>query len=304
MDKFVCLQTFVKVVEHGGFAAAARVLNSSRSAANKAVLQLEKHLGVPLLTRSTRRVQPTEAGSVFYEKCVSLLEDLEQAEAAISQLQQEPRGRLKINAPMTFGTLQLSPAIARFMARYPDIQVEMVLNDRLVDPISEGFDLTVRIAINPEVTDLVARQIALIPQVLCAAPTYIARHGAPQHPAELNGHTCLHYGHLQMGEPWKLRGTDGEHTVVVKGALCANNGEVLRDAALEGLGITVLPVFLVGQALQQNHLINLMPEFQPPPLRLYVIYPPQRYLSAKTRLLVEFLSARFTGASQFRDTDQ
>ena len=295
MDRFESIRAFVKVVEHRGFAAAARAMNMSRSAVNKHVIALEDRLGVQLLTRTTRKVTPTDTGIAFYERCISILGELESAELAASQLQQEARGTLKVNAPMTFGTMHLSRLIADFMGRYPDLRIELTLSDRITDPIEDGADVTIRITEPPGPANLIAHEIVEGRLAVCAAPSYVARQGAPQHPGELAAHSCLHYGHLAAGNVWHFTGADGAHAVRVSGALCSNNGEVLRDAAIAGRGIAVLPTFIVGADLQSGRLTSLLPDYAPPKLAIYVLYPPNRHLSAKIRLFTEFMAERFAG---------
>ncbi|MBF2034003.1 MAG: LysR family transcriptional regulator, partial [Leptolyngbyaceae cyanobacterium T60_A2020_046] len=234
MDKFESIRAFVRVVEVGGFAAAAREMGLSRSAVNKLVLNLEDDLRVQLLHRTTRKVSPTPTGLAFYERCVAILADLEEAELAVSTLQTEPRGQLRVNAPMSFGTLFLAPAIADFLQHYPDLHVELSLSDRLIDPIDEGFDVTVRIAQPPDTPSLIVHELFPAPVILCAAPGYLSHHGVPQNPADLAHHACLTYGHLATDMQWTLMGPDGEHRVSIRGPLCSNNGEPLRDAAIHG----------------------------------------------------------------------
>lgn len=295
MDRFENIRAFVNVVEHGGFAAAGRAMNVSRSAANKHVIALEDRLGVQLLTRTTRKVTPTDTGYAFYERCLAILGDLESAELAAGQSQQEARGTLKVNAPMTFGTMHLSRLIADFMGRYPELRIELTLSDHLTDPVTDGADLTVRVTAPPGPANLVSHQIAHGRLALCAAPGYIAEHGAPQHPKELSGRVCLHYGNLSAGNVWHLRGADGEHAIRVRGTLCSNNGTVLRDAVLAGRGIAMLPTFITGADLQSGRLISLLADYAPPELAIYVLYPRNRHLSAKIRLFTEFMEERFAG---------
>jgi DNA-binding transcriptional LysR family regulator len=293
MDKFESLRAFTQVVNSGGFAAAAREMGVSRSAVNKLVIALEAQLGVQLLHRSTRVVTPTESGLAFHERCVEILGNLEEAERAIAQMQAEPRGRLRVNAPMTFGTLHLAPALADFLVQYPDLRVQLTLSDRFIDPIEEGFDLTVRIAKPQEAASLIVHPLAAAQRVLCAAPAYLNLRGTPAHPQDLHRHSCLHYGQLAVDSQWTLVGPEGEHTIAVKGVLCSNNGEVLRDAAVRGLGITLLPRFIVEPELQQGALQIVLPDYQPPELMIALIYPVNRHLSTKVRLFVEFLQMRF-----------
>jgi DNA-binding transcriptional LysR family regulator len=291
MDKLESMRAFTQVVEAGGFAAAARRMGLSRSAVNKLVMNLEEHLQTQLLHRTTRRVSPTDAGRAYYDRCLAILADLEEAELALTQLQSEPRGNLRINAPMTFGILHLAPLVVEFMAQYPELHVELVLNDRRIDPIEEGFDITVRIAEQPPTSGLIAHPLAPCPLVLCAAPTYLQRRGTPEHPEDLKEHDCLHYGHRAQDNSWNLVG-DAPYSVGISGPLCCNNGEVLREAALAGLGIVMLPEFIVEKDLQAEGLRPVLVDYPPPPINIYALYPVNRHLSVKVTRLVEFLAEK------------
>lgn len=293
MDKFESLRAFTQVVECGGFAAAARRMGLSRSAVNKLVLNLEDHLQVQLLHRTTRKVSTTATGQAFYHRCVAILADMAEAEQAVSRQQTEPRGHLRINAPMSFGTLHLAPAIADFLQQYPDLHGELSLSDRFIDPIEEGFDITIRIAQPPDSPSLIAHELCPAPVILCAAPAYLAHHGPPQHPDDLSHHACLTYGHLSSATPWTLIGPEGSHRVSVSGPLCANNGEPLRQAAVQGLGITLLPRFLIEAELAAGQLVQVLPAYAAPTLSVWVLYPVNRHLSTKVQVFTAFLQARF-----------
>lgn len=294
MDKFEGMRAFTQVVAAGGFAAAAREMGLSRSAVNKLVINLENELGVQLLHRSTRRVSPTEMGRAFYDRCVQILTDLEEAERSLSYLHQEPQGLLKINAPMSFGTEHLAPAVLEFMQQYPDLQVQLILEDRFVDPIQEGYDLVVRIAQPPDSASLVVHDLTPARRILCASPSYLQHHGEPLAPADLAQHSCLHYGYLATGNSWRLMDHEREYAVSVRGLVCSNNGEVLREAAVQGFGITLLPVFLVENELASGTLVAVLTAYSPPPISVCVIYPINRHLSTKIQLMTEFLKQRFT----------
>lgn len=293
MDKFVSLNAFTKVVEEGGFAAAGRALGLSRAQVNKLVISLEEALDVQLLNRTTRTVAATPAGLVFYERAQTILNDLAEAEASIREEHDEPRGELKINAPMSFGTMHLAPALADFMLKHPQIRVELVLNDRFVDPVAEGFDITVRIAERVEVSSLIDHEIVEVKRVVCAAPEALKRFGEPKVPGDLVGLPCLHYGNLPTGKTWRLIGPEGTVDIRVNGVLCSNNGEVLRDAAVKGLGFTKLPTFIVGAELQEGRLVTVLADYKAPSIFLTLLYPPNRHLSARIRILVEFFYERF-----------
>jgi DNA-binding transcriptional LysR family regulator len=292
MDKFESMRAFTRVVAAGGFAAAAREMGMTRSAVNKLVANLENDLGVQLLHRSTRRVTPTETGLAFYERCVNILADLEAAEIAVSRLQEEPRGMLKINAPMTFGVLTLAPVVTEFMGQYPDLQVQLTLEDRFIDPIEEGFDVTIRIAQPPDSASLIVHELAPVRRVMAASPTYLANHPPLNHPQDLKDHACLHYGYLTTGNQWKLSGPDGDYAISIKSILCSNNGQILKAGAIQGLGITLLPTFIISDELRRGELTPVLPTYRPPDIALSVIYPVNRHLSAKVHLFVEFLRDR------------
>jgi len=295
VDKFESMRAFTQVVEAGGFAAAARQMGLSRSVVNKSVIKLEEELGTQLLRRSTRQVTPTETGLAFYDRCVQILGELDAALSAITELQERPTGNLRLNAPMSFGTLHLSPLVAEFMSRHPEVHVELVLNDRFVDPIEEGFDVTLRIAEPVISTSLIAREIVTAKRVLCASADYLRAAGVPSVPAELKHHRCLHYGYLGSGSQWRLTGPDGTRSYGVDCAMWSNNGEVLRDAAINHQGIALLPTFIVGQALQSGQLQTILNEFRPPDIVLSALYPRHRFLSTKVRLFLDLLHERFGG---------
>lgn len=295
MDKFESMRMFTRVVDAGGFAAAARDLGLSRSVVNKHVISLEQTLGTQLLRRSTRQVTPTETGKDFYDRCVQILDQLDEAIACVGELQQQPSGNLRVNAPMSFGELHLSEVIADFMAEYPQVHVELVLNDRFVDPIEEGFDITLRIGEPRVSTSLISTEIVTMNRVLCASPDYLARHGTPQHPAELKQHRCLHYGYLESGNRWRLKGPDGEHSHSINCVMWSNSGVTLQHAAIRHQGITLLPTFIVGEALRSNKLMTLLDNFKAPEISLYLLYPRHRYLSAKLQLFIEKVTQRFSG---------
>ncbi len=293
MDKFAALRAYVAVVEQDGFAAAARAMGQSRSAVNRLVIALEDQLGVQLLNRTTRQVSPTANGAAFYDKAKRILDDLAEAERELGEAQTDVAGQLRINAPMSFGTMHLGPAIADFSALHPRLRIELHLNDRIVDIIGEGFDIAIRIAEPREDSSLVDFRICEARRVICASPEYLARHGQPERPEDLKQHACLHYGNLPSGNLWRLIGPGGSAGVHVNNVLCSNNGEVLRDAAVAGRGVTLLPTFIVGRELQAGRLVTVMPDFRAPEMMLAAVYPPSRHLSAKIRLFTDFLVERF-----------
>jgi DNA-binding transcriptional LysR family regulator len=292
MDKLVSMRAFAKVIEHGSFSTAGREMRLSRSAVSKYVIDLEQQLGVQLLNRTTRSAVPTDNGRVYYERCVAILSEIEEADIAVAHLQAEPRGLLRVNAPMSFGTLHLGRAVASFMERYPELQIELRLSDQQLDTVQEGFDVTIRIADLADST-LIARKIVSARRVLCASPGYLKRRGTPRHPNDLREHECLSYGHLATGTQWKLTGKDGDHWLQVPSKLCTNNAEVLRDAAVSGRGIALLPTFIAGPDLRRGRLTAILAGYRAPELSVCALYPPTRHLSMKVRVFIDFLVERF-----------
>src|ERR1700726_423330 len=294
MDKLTSIRAFTRVVQQGSFAAAARDLRLSRSAVSKYVIELEQEIGSQLLVRTTLSASPTEKGQAYYERCLAILGDLEEADLAVARLQSEPRGLLRVNAPMSFGTLHLGRAVADFMEKYLELQIQLILSDQQIDPVQEGFDVTLRIADLPS-SSLVARKIAPAARVVCAAPSYLARRGIPGHPNDLRDHDCLAYGYLATGNQWKLTGPDGDHWIHIPWTLGRINGEVLREAVVKGRGIALLRSFIVGADLQEGSLRSILTDYAAPEISLYAIYPPTRHLSVKVRAFIDFLIERFGG---------
>lgn len=292
MDRLDAMRAFARVVDGGSYAEAARQLGLTRSAISKAVTELERHLGARLLDRTTRRVTPTEAGRAYHERITGILSDVAETEAAVSRLHDEPRGLLRVNAPMSFGTLYLSSAIADFMVAYPDLRIEAIMNDRFIDPLEEGVDVTVRIGVLAD-SSLIARKLAPARRVLVASPDYLKRYGAPRTPDDLATHRALNFGHASGSQRWQLEVGGEVVSVPIDAILCSNNGDVLRAAAVHGNGITLLPTFLVGPDIAEGRLSVVMPEHPPVGLGIYALYAPNRFLAAKTRVFVDFLSARF-----------
>lgn len=292
MDKLEAMNAFAKVVSLGSYAEAARSLGVTRSAVSKAVMELEQTLGARLLDRTTRRVGPTEAGLAYYERCVDILSRVEETELQVARLHDEPRGVLKINGPTSFGALYLGPAIASFMASYRDLKIELTLTDRFVDPVEEGVDITIRIARLAD-SSLIAKKLAPARRVLVASSAYLKEFGSPQSPRDLASHRCLTYGHSTTMQRWQL--TDGGETiaVAVNSALCSNNGDVLRTAALAGHGVTLLPTFIVGPDIAAGNLKVVLEDYPPTSLGIYALYLPNRFLAAKTRLLIDHLASAF-----------
>jgi len=287
------MTAFSRVAETGSFSEAARRLRSSKSVVSRQIAALESELGVRLLHRSTRALTLTEAGRSYFDQIVRILADIDEANLSVSHLQAAPRGRLRVNAPMSFGIRHLAPAIPDFLARCPEVEIDMTLNDRFVDLVDEGFDMAVRIGQLID-SSLVARRLAPLRRVVCASPAYLAARGIPTTPDEITGHECLCYSNMSAGNEWKFVGPDGRPwPVEVKGRLRINNGDALRIAALGGLGLACLPTFIVGEDLRAGTLVPVLTEAIQQEGGVFAVYPHARLLSPKVRVFIDFLAERF-----------
>ncbi|WP_448205482.1 LysR family transcriptional regulator [Azospirillum sp. sgz302134] len=292
MDRLDDMLAFIKVVDTKSFTAAAERLNLSKSVVSRRIAELENRLGARLLNRTTRKLSLTEVGQAYYERCTRIIADLEEAEQAVADLHSAPRGRLRVNAPVSFGYKHLAPAVAEFLERHPSIEIEMDLNDRYVDLIDEGYDLAVRIGRLRD-SSLIAKRLAPARAVVCASPSYLETHGTPSVPEDLASHNCLIYTNVPTAEQWQFR-VDGEvRSVRVSGSLRANNGDLLCAAAVAGVGIAALPTFLCGDALASGALKCLLLDCYSLESNVYAVYPQNRHLSPKVRVFVDFLAERF-----------
>ena len=261
MRNLAAIEAFVEAANLGSFSDAARKLRSSKSAVSRHVATLESTLGARLFHRTTRSLNLTEAGRAYHERAARILADLEEANRAVGQLQSAPRGKIRVNAPMSFGFLHLAPALPDFLARYPDVEVDLTLNDRFVDIIEEGYDIAVRIGALAD-SSLVARRIAPIRRAICASPRYLAEHGAPRSPADLARHQCIFNSNMAAAREWGFVGADGKPIhVALSGRLSVNNGDAQRAAALAGAGFVSLPTFIVGDDLRAGRLVKALDAF-------------------------------------------
>ena len=293
MEDLQRMAIFAAVVEARSFSEAARRLWMSKSAISKAVTQLERSVGARLLNRTTRAMSLTEAGSLFHAHCVRIVDELEQARLAVGQFHSEARGLLRISASVAFGTLHIAPALPEFLARHPQVRIDMAIGDRLVDLAEERFDVAVRISREPA-PNLVARRLAAVNRKIVATPGYFARHGVPATPAELAAHNCLTYTHFNPQDTWRLRGPAGDITVPIQGNLRLNDDEALSAAVLGGLGVALLPTFIIGGDLQAGRLQAVLSDYVPSERHIHAVYLPNRHLPASVRAFVDFLRERFS----------
>jgi DNA-binding transcriptional LysR family regulator len=290
------IEAFVETVRAGGMAAAARKLGSTRARVSRQVQQLETALGAQLLVRTTRALRLTEAGSAYLEVAEAALTQLAEGARRVAEGQGRVSGVLRVNAPMSFGVRVLGPLLPRFLAVHPMLELQLTLSDEFIDPIRSGHDVTLRIGQLAD-SGLIARRLMDAPRLLAAAPSYLAEHGTPAHPAELERHRCLNYSYSSTGGVWALRRGAEELKVAAEGPLCANNGDVLLAAAEAGLGLVLLPEFIVCDALAAGRLVEVLPDWRPPPIAVHALYPPNRQLPLRTRRFLDFLIEALGGAA-------
>ncbi len=295
MNDLTGMAIFARVAEAKSFSLAARRLNLSKSVVSKHVAKLEQYLGARLLNRTTRSLSLTEIGAAFYEHCARIVEEVEKAELIVGGFSSAPRGVIKINASVEFGTVHVAPALPVFLAKYPEVSIDMTLSDRFVDLAEEGYDVAIRTAWRDELgPNLIARELAPVHRKACATPDYFERHGTPQVPSDLINHNCLIYTRGGAnGEWWRFEGPDGEISVPVSGNLRMNDNEALWRAVLGGVGVALLPTFLIGEDLQRGALQATLTDYTAVERSVYAVYLPSRNLSPKVRAFIDFLIARF-----------
>ncbi|HKE96167.1 MAG TPA: LysR family transcriptional regulator [Povalibacter sp.] len=295
MDKFTCMQALVRVVESGSFAEAARRMGVSAPMVTKYIGHLEQSLGSRLLNRSTHSLSLTDSGHAYYQRCVQLLEDLEEAEAIAAAQSTTPRGFLRMSVSSDFGVNHLGPVLLEYSGKYPEVHIEVSVSNQLVDLIEEGFDLAVRIT-NQLRTNLVARKFATSNLIACAAPAYLQRHGTPQIPENLVHHNCLAFSDPSLaGEQWRFT-RDGRTSVVkAAGSLRASSNELLKLAALQGQGVVLQPSFNVSDELRSGQLVSLLNGYDAGALGIYIVYPHRKHQAAKVRSFIDTLTARWGG---------
>ncbi len=301
MSQLRDMRIFSETVDAESFTAAADRLGLSKQFVSKRIAALETHLGARLLVRSTRQLRVTDLGLAYYERIQHILQEVDAAEQMISNQTATPRGVLRLSAPMTFATMHLGTLIPEFMQRHLEVTVELALNDRTVDLIGEGYDMAVRIGKLAD-SSLIARRITDSQLVACASPAYLDRNGVPAVPEELSAHACLIYGHTQRSE-WSFRVGERTRKLPVSGPLRANNGEMLRDAAIAGLGVVVLPDFIVADAMTDGRLVEVLESFRPGGFTVYAVYPQHRQTSLLVRAFSDFLIERFSEADTRRLTE-
>jgi DNA-binding transcriptional LysR family regulator len=298
MDRLGAMEMFVRIVETGSFSAVARQIGTTQPTISKQLTALEKQLQTRLLHRSTRSLGLTEAGAAYYERCRRIIDEVREAEAALGRLQTGLAGTLHVNASIALGQIFLAPLVLKFQRQYPALGIELSLNDRYIDLVEEGVDVAVRIGQLAD-SNLVARRLGSTRRVLVATPAYLAAHGIPERPEDLTRHNCLLYAYLSSGNEWLFNGPDGEIRVRVHGSFKANNGHVIREAVLDGVGVAITPDWLAHDKLESGEIVALLPQFAAPPLEINAVYPSARHVSVKVRAFVEFLRTEFAAIPAF-----
>ena len=288
MDRLTSLTAFVRVADSGGFSAAGRHLNMSTSMVSNHIQSLEDRLGARLLHRTTRKVSLTEVGKAYYDRCIQILSDIEQADDIVGALQSTPRGTLRVYTA-THIVQYIAPAISEFLSSYPGVKVDLSMGERNIDLIDEGFDVAIRLTPPPD-SSLIVRSLATWRHVLCCSPAYLEKHGAPRQLSELAEHNCVRHALYPFEDGWRFVDRKGAPaSVQVSGNLLSNSGETLRLAVLHGVGIWLAAGFLIADDLEAGRLIRLLPEYRPVEFSMNAVYPHRHHLSAKVRSFIDLL---------------
>lgn len=304
MERLDCDRMFIAVMETGSFTAAAQRLSTSHGQASKLIARLERELAASLFRRSTRALKPTEVALAYYDRICPLIEEYDALNDDVLNSTKTPAGLLKISAPVTFGSTQLTPHLMAFARRYPDIELDVNFADRLVNVVTEGFDLALRIGKLAD-SNLIARKLCDIRIVMVAAPTYLQQKGAPTHWHQLAEHDCILDTNFRDPFLWTFLDEQRQlHTQTIHGRMKFSNAEVCLHAALEGLGIARLPAFVVGQALKNGTLVQVLAQYEAPAHGLYAIYPPAKYLAKRSRAFIDFLAESFAGQPTWEENWQ
>ncbi len=295
MDRLRAMEVFVEVVRKNGFARAADALDTSPANVTRIIADLESHLGTRLLNRSSRKMSLTESGDALYERAKTIVEDMAEVEAIASATSMTPRGLLRLNAPLSFGVLQLAPLWGKFMELHPGIELEVALIDRVVDIVEEGYDMAIRISRSGSASHA-ARKLATSQNICCAAPAYLEKHGVPRAPQDLAAHRCIGYRYAATADEWHFSKPPGQTEVVkVNCAMHTNNGDTARAVAIAGGGVIWQPTFLIGADLRAGRLVRVLPDYDLPDIDVLAVYPSRRHLSAKVRVMIDFLAQEFAG---------
>ena len=294
MDRLQSMRVFAKVVEQGSFAGAGKVLDISNAVVTRHVADLEEHLGTRLLNRTTRRLSLTETGHAYLERVLQILQEIEDAEAVASSQSKKPSGTLRLYSHLGFGQTQLAHLLPAFAGKYPDVTLDVTLSDRSVDLVEDSYDAGIFIDFQKFDSGMIARQLAVSEAILCASPKYVKERGTPHSVEDISRHSCLNFSYEQLRHYWPVKGPDGEAVnIPISSKVISNNGELLRQCALAGMGIMIRPSFALGDDLAAGRLVRLLPQHELGQLSVVLVYPSRRLLSAKVRSFVDFMAQQF-----------
>tara|TARA_B110000438_G_scaffold57039_1_gene57103 strand:- start:2453 stop:3373 length:921 start_codon:yes stop_codon:yes gene_type:complete len=302
MDRLSAMNMFIRVVETGSFSAVAKELSSTQPTVSKNIAELESWLGAKLLNRSTRSLRLTETGADYYERCVAILQDVEDAEQNVGLLQTQPKGLVRVTAAVAFGRLHIVPRLESFFARYPDIKIDITLNDRVVDLIEEGVDIAFRMG-NLRDSNLIARKLCTSPTAAAASPEYLKKYGVPRHPRDLKEHNYVVYTDLASPGQTSFREFGNPLHIKVSGNLQTNNSEVLRSALLHGLGIAQVPRWLIGDKVAEGELVEVLTEYQSAPSSVHAVYSPGLHVPSKLRCFIDYFADEFKNCNVINGPD-
>lgn len=288
MDRIDAMRAFVTVVNEGTFTRAADRLEMSPQLVSKYVSQLEQHLGVRLLNRTTRKIHLTEAGVSYHQRAQQVLNDIDDMESQTGALQTQAQGLLRISAPVSFAIRHMAPLLSEFQNAHPGVGIDLQLNDRKVDVVEEGFDIVLRIG-HLKSSSLIAKRIAPVRLLMCASPTYLKQHGTPQRPEDLKGHRYLRYSYMELDTSQSVFRWLQSNNQEASSDMISNNGDVLVEAAIAGAGIVLQPTFISGSAIKEGKLQVILPEYEPEPMGLYAVYAHRQLLASKVRSFIDFI---------------
>jgi DNA-binding transcriptional LysR family regulator len=300
MDKLAAMRVFVRVAQLSSFTRVAEEAELSSSYVSKLVLQLEESLGTKLLQRTTRRLQLTEAGLAYLPQCRDILEQLDRADAMVAEKGDRPKGRLRINLPLSFGLIELGPVMAGFAERYPELELDLNLSDQPVDLLAGGYDCGLRLSTQIQDSSYVAVRLGRYRIMVCASPGYLVKHGKPSTPAELAAHKCFVYAYATDNNRWPLRHGDQDY-VAVNGAVRVNSTPFMKSFIVRGLGIGVLPEFVARPEIEDGRLVELLKDVSRPALELFAVYPERSFVPAKVRVWIDYMKAAVAAMSEGRD---
>jgi len=291
MDVLLSMSVFRRVAETGNFSEVAREMGISQPTVSKHVAALEKHLGIKLLNRSTRQLNLTDVGKQYYSRCLHILDEVLETESTLRNQQTQPTGTLRINTPVTYGELEIVPHLWEFLAKYPELNIELIMDDHYVDLVKDGVDMAIRVGPMTD-SSLIAAKIGNSPRVTVASPGYLTVNGEPKTVSDLKEHNCIVYMLLTTLNEWHFTGSNGSETICVNGRFSVNNPRTIRQAVLAGQGIAVTPIWLMEDYIKNGQVKEILDKYTPTPLEIHAVYPERRFVPAKVRLFIDYIRTK------------